>query len=137
MRVALAALTLTNKMLCACLNTCALDPMDGLSDKNTRQVGVGTAYLLVSIAQGRSTEQTDRRTQSYMGTFTSELCAHVLSALADQRLIPGSDCGDTSREHRDGDGLSNSDWSVLETETAKTQSFYWRDATNTGARFTC
>ena len=92
MRVASAALALTNVVLRACLNTCALDPKDGLFNKNAREVSIGTESLPIASAQGRSTERTNRRTQSYVGTFASELCAHVLSALANQHSIPRSGC---------------------------------------------
>ena len=90
MCVASAVLVLTDVVLRARLNARTLHPIDSLLDENAREESIRTESLPVASTEWRSTKCTNDGTQSYVGAFASELCAHVLSTLTNQRPVPRS-----------------------------------------------
>ena len=111
--VHLALLLLANIVLRASLDASALYSVYGLFYKHSGEVRIRAETFPVTTPERRSAQSTYNRPECYVSAFVSEFRAHIVSALANQRAVPGS-CGrDPSREDRDVDCLSNSQRSIV------------------------
>ncbi|KAI6757905.1 hypothetical protein HG531_003730 [Fusarium graminearum] len=125
-------LLVTDKVLGSGLDTGVLVTVDGVLHGDTGQVGVGREALPVAARVGRTSKRTGDGSEKDMGTLGLELLTQCETALVEKVLVPGRCGGNTSRKNTGVVGDSDSEGTVMETETLEAETRNGDNVSNTG-----